>query len=85
MQQRGKALAGKPDATVEEAADLLYGPLSPELYLVFVRETRLANRTLSTLGRRPPCTLKSAPANSGIRLAIVVRRKGSLVAKNPGL
>ncbi|WP_188188665.1 TetR/AcrR family transcriptional regulator [Nonomuraea sp. SYSU D8015] len=37
-----KALAGKPGAragtSVEEAADLLYGLLSPELYLVFVRQ-----------------------------------------------
>ncbi|MBC6462189.1 TetR/AcrR family transcriptional regulator [Actinomadura sp. HBU206391] len=37
-----KALVGKPDArpevSVEEAADLLYGLLSPELYLLFVRE-----------------------------------------------
>ncbi|NUP79871.1 MAG: TetR/AcrR family transcriptional regulator [Nonomuraea sp.] len=35
-----KALAGKPGARVpaEEAADLLYGLLSPELYLLFVRE-----------------------------------------------
>ncbi|MDP9867599.1 MULTISPECIES: TetR/AcrR family transcriptional regulator [Streptosporangium] len=42
--QRGaaEALVGKPGAraemSVEEAADLLYGLLSPELYLLFVRE-----------------------------------------------
>ncbi|MEU8163612.1 TetR/AcrR family transcriptional regulator [Micromonospora parva] len=37
-----EALVGKPDArpglTVEMAADLLYGVLSPELYLIFVRD-----------------------------------------------
>jgi AcrR family transcriptional regulator len=37
-----EALAGKPganpDVPVEEVADLLYGLLSPELYLVFVEE-----------------------------------------------
>ncbi|GLZ59503.1 MULTISPECIES: TetR/AcrR family transcriptional regulator [Micromonospora] len=37
-----EALVGKPDArpglSVEMAADLLYGVLSPELYLIFVRE-----------------------------------------------
>ncbi|MFJ2032259.1 TetR/AcrR family transcriptional regulator [Streptosporangium sp. NPDC087985] len=41
-QGAAKALAGKPDAraevSAEEAADLLYGLLSPELYLLFVRE-----------------------------------------------
>ncbi|GAA2074351.1 helix-turn-helix domain-containing protein [Actinomadura alba] len=41
-QGAAKALVGKPDAraemSVEEAADLLYGLLSPELYLLFVRE-----------------------------------------------
>lgn len=42
--QRGaaEALTGKPGArpevSAEEAADLLYGLLSPELYLLFVRE-----------------------------------------------
>ncbi|MFF3665875.1 TetR/AcrR family transcriptional regulator [Microtetraspora malaysiensis] len=42
QQGAAKALAGKPGAraemSVEEAADLLYGLLSPELYLLFVRE-----------------------------------------------
>ncbi|TDC43840.1 TetR/AcrR family transcriptional regulator [Micromonospora sp. KC213] len=42
QQHAAKALIGKPDAkpdvTAEEAADLLYGLLSPELYLVFVHE-----------------------------------------------
>ncbi|MEV4552489.1 TetR/AcrR family transcriptional regulator [Nonomuraea wenchangensis] len=42
QQRAAKALVGKPGArpemTVEEAADLLYGLLSPELYLLFVRE-----------------------------------------------
>ncbi|WP_067177312.1 TetR/AcrR family transcriptional regulator [Microtetraspora niveoalba] len=42
QQGAAKALAGKPGARaevpVEEAADLLYGLLSPELYLLFVRE-----------------------------------------------
>ena len=37
-----EALAGKPDArpgvSVEMAADLLFGLLSPELYLIFVRD-----------------------------------------------
>ncbi|MFI6480911.1 TetR/AcrR family transcriptional regulator [Nonomuraea sp. NPDC050663] len=37
-----EALVGKPDArpgvSVEMAADLLYGLLSPELYLIFVRD-----------------------------------------------
>ncbi|WP_091094685.1 TetR/AcrR family transcriptional regulator [Micromonospora citrea] len=37
-----EALTGKPgarpDVAVEQAADLLYGLLSPELYLLFVRE-----------------------------------------------
>ncbi|MBQ1010999.1 TetR/AcrR family transcriptional regulator [Micromonospora sp. M51] len=37
-----EALVGKPDArpglSVEMAADLLYGMLSPELYLIFVRD-----------------------------------------------
>jgi AcrR family transcriptional regulator len=40
--EAAKALTGKPGAqagvTVEEAADLLYSLLSPELYLLFVRE-----------------------------------------------
>ncbi|MGW6496083.1 TetR/AcrR family transcriptional regulator [Nonomuraea angiospora] len=42
QQGAAKALVGKPGAraevSVEEAADLLYGLLSPELYLLFVRE-----------------------------------------------
>ena len=42
QQEAAKALAGKPGARaevpVEEAADLLYGLLSPELYLLLVRE-----------------------------------------------
>ncbi|MEV0629440.1 TetR/AcrR family transcriptional regulator [Nonomuraea wenchangensis] len=42
QQRAAKALVGKPGArpemTVEETADLLYGLLSPELYLLFVRE-----------------------------------------------
>ncbi|MGN9846318.1 TetR/AcrR family transcriptional regulator [Nonomuraea sp. H19] len=42
QQNAAKALAGKPgaraDMSVEEMADLLYGLLSPELYLLFVRE-----------------------------------------------
>ncbi|MBT2227699.1 TetR/AcrR family transcriptional regulator [Nonomuraea sp. NEAU-A123] len=42
QQGAAKALAGKPGAraetSVEEAADLLYGLLSPELYLLFVNE-----------------------------------------------
>ncbi|MET9241837.1 helix-turn-helix domain-containing protein [Nonomuraea sp. NPDC003709] len=42
QQGAARALAGKPGAraevSVEEAADLLYGLLSPELYLLFVRE-----------------------------------------------
>ncbi|MFI6990500.1 TetR/AcrR family transcriptional regulator [Nonomuraea wenchangensis] len=42
QQRAAQALVGKPGArpemTVEEAADLLYGLLSPELYLLFVRE-----------------------------------------------
>lgn len=41
QQRAAKALVGKPDARdlpVEEAADVLYGLLSPELYLLFVRE-----------------------------------------------
>ncbi|MER7369281.1 TetR/AcrR family transcriptional regulator [Nonomuraea wenchangensis] len=42
QQRAAKALVGKPGARpempVEEAADLLYGLLSPELYLLFVRE-----------------------------------------------
>jgi AcrR family transcriptional regulator len=42
QQGAAKALAGKPgarvDLPVEEAADVLYGLLSPELYLLFVRE-----------------------------------------------
>ncbi|MEU7834011.1 MULTISPECIES: helix-turn-helix domain-containing protein [unclassified Nonomuraea] len=42
QQRAAKALAGKPgaraDLPVEEAADVLYGLLSPELYLLFVRE-----------------------------------------------
>ncbi|MEQ4725694.1 helix-turn-helix domain-containing protein [Nonomuraea sp. B19D2] len=42
QQGAAKALAGKPGAraevSVEEAADLLYGLLSPELYLLFVQE-----------------------------------------------
>lgn len=42
QQGSAKALVGKPDArvemSVEEAADLLYGLLSPELYLLFVQE-----------------------------------------------
>ncbi|MFI9835598.1 TetR/AcrR family transcriptional regulator [Nonomuraea sp. NPDC051941] len=42
QQGAARALAGKPGAraevSVEEAADLLYGLLSPELYLLFVHE-----------------------------------------------
>ncbi|WP_431925005.1 TetR/AcrR family transcriptional regulator [Nonomuraea jabiensis] len=42
QQGAAKALVGKPGAraevSVEEAADVLYGLLSPELYLLFVRE-----------------------------------------------
>jgi AcrR family transcriptional regulator len=42
QQEAAKALVGKPGAraemSVEEAADLLYGLLSPELYLLFVQE-----------------------------------------------
>ncbi|MER5419059.1 TetR/AcrR family transcriptional regulator [Streptosporangium roseum] len=42
QQGAARALVGKPGARVgvsaEEAADLLYGLLSPELYLLFVRE-----------------------------------------------
>ncbi|MEV0811040.1 TetR/AcrR family transcriptional regulator [Micromonospora sp. NPDC050200] len=42
QQAAAKALAGKPgaraDVSAEQAADLLYGLLSPELYLLFVRE-----------------------------------------------
>lgn len=42
QQGAAKALVGKPGAqaemSVEEAADLLYGLLSPELYLLFVQE-----------------------------------------------
>ncbi|MBG0831825.1 TetR/AcrR family transcriptional regulator [Planomonospora sp. ID67723] len=42
QQEAAKALVGKPgaraDMPVEEVADLLYGLLSPELYLLFVRE-----------------------------------------------
>lgn len=42
QRRAAQALTGKPDArpgvSVEEAADLLYGLLSPELYLVFVHE-----------------------------------------------
>ncbi|MER6170106.1 TetR family transcriptional regulator [Streptosporangium sp. NPDC001681] len=42
QQRAAKALVGKPGAraemSVEEAADLLYGLLSPELYLLFVHE-----------------------------------------------
>ncbi|GLW96868.1 TetR/AcrR family transcriptional regulator [Microtetraspora sp. NBRC 16547] len=42
QQGAAKALAGKPgvraEVPMEEAADLLYGLLSPELYLLFVRE-----------------------------------------------
>ncbi|MEV6157715.1 helix-turn-helix domain-containing protein [Nonomuraea sp. NPDC052129] len=42
QQRAAKALAGKPGARAdlpeEEIADVLYGLLSPELYLLFVRE-----------------------------------------------
>ncbi|WP_406311395.1 TetR/AcrR family transcriptional regulator [Streptosporangium sp. NBC_01639] len=42
QQRAAEALAVKPgaraDVSVDEAADLLYGLLSPELYLLFVRE-----------------------------------------------
>ncbi|MEV0347667.1 helix-turn-helix domain-containing protein [Nonomuraea sp. NPDC050680] len=42
QQGAAKALAGKPgaraDLPVQEIADVLYGLLSPELYLLFVRE-----------------------------------------------
>ncbi|MEU7004071.1 helix-turn-helix domain-containing protein [Nonomuraea sp. NPDC046570] len=42
QQGAAKALVGKPDAraeiSAEEATDLLYGLLSPELYLLFVHE-----------------------------------------------
>ncbi|MFI7632944.1 TetR/AcrR family transcriptional regulator [Nonomuraea sp. NPDC049400] len=60
QQGAAKALVGKPGAraevSVEEAADLLYGLLSPELYLLFVQERgwprerweQWVTRTLST-------------------------------------